>query len=321
MKLVRRLLEEIVLRGARTFMVNVKAHRGEPLDERADTQAEKARQLPSECPQWTTRSQRMTYEWSNNDGVKHVTAWSKAVRNAMLRGGAEFQRRKALNRAATNCNRAFLRTTDIGLHRIRQAASTGAQSDLMDNTRWGWRCMLQLQEADTWKKPAATTWAAEFLLREGESREFLGSWINPSAVHEAKKRRAKQVITCSFPCGKWLHMIGARASPGCELCKRARNMGLKTTDVLPTETVAHIQSAGCKAQQKSVIGAHNRCWKYYIGAIFTHGEATRELEFIGGDKDRQIKQLWTETRIGNILPWDEISDEAARLLASDKANR
>ena len=53
---------------------------------------------------------------------------------------------------------------------------------------------MQLQEADNWEKPAATTWAAEFLLRDGESREFLGSWINSSAVHEAKKRRAKQVI-------------------------------------------------------------------------------------------------------------------------------
>ena len=148
----------------------------------------------------------------------------------------------------------------IGLHRIGQAASTGAQSDLMDSTRWGWSCMLQLQEADNWVKPAVTTWAAEFLLRDGESREFLGSWINSSAVHEAKTRRAKQVITCSFPCGKWLHMIGARASPGCELCKRERNMDLKATDVLPTETVSHIQSAGCKAQKKSVIGAHNRCW-------------------------------------------------------------
>jgi hypothetical protein len=108
--------------------------------------------------------------------------------------------------------------------RIGQAASTGAQSDLMDSTRWGWSCMLQLQGMDDWGKPATTTWAAEFLLRDGESREFLGSWINSSAVHEAKKRRAKQVITCSFPCGKWLHMIGARASPKCELCKRERTM-------------------------------------------------------------------------------------------------
>ena len=85
--------------------------------------------------------------------------------------------------------------------------------------------------------------------------------------------------------------------------------------------MAHIQSAGCKAQQKSVIGAHNRCWKYLIGAISTHGEAKRNLEFIGGDKDRQLKHLWEETRIGDILPWDEIEDEVERLLESARANR
>ena len=129
--------------------------------------------------------------------------------------------------------------------------------------------MLKLQEADNWKKPAATTWAAEFLLSEGEIREFLGSWINSSAVHEAKKRLSKQGITCSFPCGKWLHMIGARASPKCELCKR-----------------------------ESAIGAQNRCLKYLIGAISTHGEATRDLEFIGGDKDRHGPMLILCTKIG-----------------------
>ena len=225
-----------------------------------------------------------TYEWSESDGVKHVTAWSKAVRNAMLRGGLQFQRQKALNRAAANWNKAFLSSTDTGLHSIGQVACTGAQSDLMDSTSWGWRCTLLLQEVDNWNKPAATTWAAEFLLREGESRQCLGSWINSSAVHEAKKRRANQVITCSFPCGKGLHMIGARASLGCELCRRERKMNLITTDALPIETVAHIQSASCKAQKKSIIGAHNRCWKYLIGAISTHGEAKRSLEFIGGDK-------------------------------------
>ena len=94
----------------------------------------------------------------------------------------------------------------------------------LDSMSWGWSCMLQLQEADNWEKPAATTWAAEFLLRDGESREFLGPWINSNSVHDAKKRLAKQVITCSFPCVKWMHMIGARASPRCQLCKRERNM-------------------------------------------------------------------------------------------------
>jgi ribonuclease HI len=69
-----------VLQGARTFMIKVKAHRGVSLNEKADTEAERARQLPSEYRQWTTRTQTMTYEWRDNDGVMHVTAWSKAVR-------------------------------------------------------------------------------------------------------------------------------------------------------------------------------------------------------------------------------------------------
>ena len=54
-------VRERVLKGARTFLVKVKAHRGEPLNERADTQAENIRKLPSECRQWTTRTQRLTY--------------------------------------------------------------------------------------------------------------------------------------------------------------------------------------------------------------------------------------------------------------------
>ena len=75
-------------------------------------------------------------------------------------------------------------------------------------------------------------------------------------------------------------------------------MDMASTDALPIETVAHIQSAGCKAQKKSVIGAHNRCWKYLIGAIFTHGEGKRSLEFIGGDTDKA-----TETLVGRNKYW------------------
>jgi hypothetical protein len=39
-------IRERVLRVACTFLVKVKAHRGEPLNESADTQAENTRQLP-----------------------------------------------------------------------------------------------------------------------------------------------------------------------------------------------------------------------------------------------------------------------------------
>ena len=68
----------------------------------------------------------------------------------MIRGGAEFHRKNALTQARNNW-KDFMGSTDIGLHRIRQAASMGAQSDLLDSTRWGWSCMLHLQETDNGK--------------------------------------------------------------------------------------------------------------------------------------------------------------------------
>jgi uncharacterized protein YacL (UPF0231 family) len=236
-------------------------------------------------------------------------------------GGAEYQVQEAMNHAVTNWRKTILRDTNAGLHSISQAASKGAQGDLMSNERWGRECMLQLQEDENWNKPTTTTWAAEFLLREGESRELLGSWIRSGAVPEAKKRRAKQVITCSFPCGQWLYKIGARANPRCELCRRERETRGASIDSLPPETVAHIQSAGCNLQKKSVIGAHNRCWKYLIGAISTHGEAKRSLEVLGGDKDRQLHILWKETKIGEILPWEDIEEEAEELIARSRVER
>ena len=114
----------------------------------------------------------MTYEWRDNDGVKHVTAWSKAVRSAMLRGGAEYQMKRALNRAVDNWIKIFMSSTDSGLQRIQQAANTGAQSDLMDSTRWGWRCMLQLQETDSWKKPVPQHGRLSSCLGKAKAQSF-----------------------------------------------------------------------------------------------------------------------------------------------------
>ncbi len=143
--------------STRTFMVKIKAHRGEPLNEKADTQAENARQLSPECQQWTTRTQRMTYEWEDSNGVQHVTAWSKAVRNAMLRGGAEYQVQRVPDRAGTNWNKNFLLSAEAGRQSIRQSASEGVQSDLMGAKDWGRRCMIQLdfrkQKIGTSRRP------------------------------------------------------------------------------------------------------------------------------------------------------------------------
>jgi hypothetical protein len=79
MQIIIECLRARVTRGARTFMVKIKAHRGKPLNEEADTvAAERARQLPEDSKQWTARTPRLLYEWTDK-GVKRVSTWSKAV--------------------------------------------------------------------------------------------------------------------------------------------------------------------------------------------------------------------------------------------------
>jgi hypothetical protein len=56
-------------------------------------------------------------------------------------------------------------------------------------------------------------------------------------------------------------------------------------------------------------------------AITKHGKAKRDFEFIEEDKDRQQESLWRETKIEDVLPWEDIADEAERLLAISKGSR
>jgi len=296
--------------GARTFLVKIKAHRGEPLNEQADTQAGEASQLPEDHLQWTQRTDRLIYEWLDKDGNTRTSAWSNAVRNAMRQGGAEFLRQRVVAKAAGKWNKQYLRITDEGFHQLQQTAM-----EVLNTAEWNWQCMTQLQEAENRTSPAATTWAAEFLLRPGESREILGQWMSSSAIHENKQRRATQIITGSFPCGKWLHKLYSHVSPFCELCRREREASGCTTDNLPLETVAHIQSAGCKAQKESVTHAHNSCWKFLLRSIMEHGEAERDFLFLGEDKDKQLTTLWRDTEIEHLFPWTEV-EEAARSIMS-----
>ena len=58
-----------------------------------------------------------------------------------------------------------------------------------------------------------------------------------------------------------------------------------------------------------------------FGLCHHHGEAKRNFEFIGEDKDRQLESLWSETKIGGVLPWEDIVDEAERLLVISKGGR
>ena len=91
---------------------------------------------------------------------------------------------------------------------------------------------------------------------------------------------------------------------------------------------ANTSAQGVMRREKSVIGAHNKCWKfapypahgpYYVPS--PNWEAKRDCEFILEDKGRNLKSLWRELNIGDILPWEDVAHETEMFLAICNAHR
>ena len=91
--------------GAATFLVKVKAHRGEPANEEADIQADKTisgKDVPTE---WHDRTNQAVFTWQEprqKGGTvsyeDRKSTWNSGVRKAMRRGSAEEEVHKHWNR-------------------------------------------------------------------------------------------------------------------------------------------------------------------------------------------------------------------------------
>jgi ribonuclease HI len=71
------LLTQRVRAGRATFLIKVKSHRGEPINERADTLAEKGREISDDNKRWDDRTDRMTFEASKSGSFKDEREWGK----------------------------------------------------------------------------------------------------------------------------------------------------------------------------------------------------------------------------------------------------
>ena len=61
------LLEQHVQAGRATFLIKVKSHRGELINERADTLAEEGRTISDDDKRWDDRTDLMTFEVQKGD--------------------------------------------------------------------------------------------------------------------------------------------------------------------------------------------------------------------------------------------------------------
>ena len=61
--------------------MKVKSHRGEPINERADTLAEEGREISDDDKRWDDRTDRTTFEVRKGNMTAR-SVWTNSVRNA-----------------------------------------------------------------------------------------------------------------------------------------------------------------------------------------------------------------------------------------------
>jgi len=117
-------------------------------------------------------------------------------------------------------------------------------------------CVRARAEQGNINHPVYNTWTADFMLRQNESRVFLGKYLNDPRVPWRHKMREMMAIARIILVAKWLAKIKQQSDVSCRLCKRAREQRSASTENLPEESYGHINSAFCDGLATTVTAAH-----------------------------------------------------------------
>ncbi len=116
---------------SRTFLVKVKAHRREPLNEGADDLAEAGRELEEgENSRWQERTTRVVYPYFDRNLKQwEKGTWTKTVRNTARRGAAESLMEERLQIGANKWRKGLFETRTRDMDGDQQMQNRNWRSD------------------------------------------------------------------------------------------------------------------------------------------------------------------------------------------------
>ena len=228
-----KILRKRIAVGTATFLVKVKARRGEPANEGADILADKTDLKIGK--EWCQRANRAVFTWEKpcreagkvTYQDRHST-FNKNVRDAIRRGAAENEVQKyewkltgAWRQMSIRRRRyeKWCKGDDIEdcTHKQRYEASYQSmvkvlqQNTWIDNRFFLKSCVRARAEQGNINHPAYDTSMADFVLRQNESRAFLRKYLNDPLVPWRHKRREMMAIARMIPVAKWLAKIKQRS--------------------------------------------------------------------------------------------------------------
>ncbi len=157
------LLTQHVRLGGSTFLTKVKSHCGEPINERADTLAEKGREISDDNKRWDDLTDRMTFEVRKGDTTVH-SVWTNSVRNSFRKqaGWAKLQEARA---AAANhwTEHMWYCHNQHCLQLSREGTEASKSGSFKDEREWVKKCFEDLDQLRM-GRPVTRTWSTDFLL-------------------------------------------------------------------------------------------------------------------------------------------------------------
>ena len=130
------LLTQRVRSGRATFLIKVKLHRGEPINERADTLAEEGRALSDEEKRWDDRTDRMTFEVRKGDTTVS-SVWTNSVRNAFRKQAGWAKLQEARTSAAKHWTESvWYRHNQHWLQVSKEGTEAAKSGSFKDDKEW-----------------------------------------------------------------------------------------------------------------------------------------------------------------------------------------
>ena len=195
-------------------MVKVKAHRGEPANEEAKIQADKAISGQDVPTEWHDRTNRAVFTWQEprQKGVTvsyedRKSTWNSKVRKAIRPGSAEEEVRKHRNRVTGAWKQISKQRQRFDVSYEPSMITALQRGTWMDEEGLKKTCMKENGKRGGIHQPLYGTWAADFMLRQDAGRLILGKYFSDKKISWKRRRRLRMAVAGNTPTAALLTKI------------------------------------------------------------------------------------------------------------------
>jgi len=194
--ILREAIEELRKRtaaGASTFLVKVKAHRGESANEQANIQADKAisgKDVPTE---WHDRTNRAVFTWQEprqKGGTvsyeDRKSTWNNGVQKAIRQESAEEEVRKHRDCVTGAWKQISKQRRRVDVSYDLTMVKALQHGTWNDEEGFKQTCIREKKKRGDIHQPFYGTWVADFMLRQDAGRFMLGKYLSNKKSHGSK---------------------------------------------------------------------------------------------------------------------------------------